>query len=165
MVKKPLGLDLLKGSESVALNLDSVGKSFESDRTYLVGREKIREFARAVGETSAVCHDVTAAKAAGYADVIAPVTFPIAITLEIMGESATSPEVGLNWSRVVHGDQRFKYERPIVAGDELSVTTVIEDIKAIAGNHMITLRGDVYAADKSLVAQVWTGLVERGENA
>ncbi len=149
----------------MALNLDSVGKTFSSPRTYVVGREKVREFARAVGETSTLCHDVEAAKAAGYADVIAPVTFPITITLEIMGESATSPEVGLNWSRVVHGDQRFKYERAIVAGDELSVTTTIEEIKAIAGNHMITLRGDVYAADKSLVAQVWTGLVERGESA
>ena len=149
----------------MALNLDSVGKSFTSSRTYVVGREKIREFARAVGETSGVCHDVDVAKAAGYTDVIAPVTFPITITLEIMGESATSPEVGLNWSRVVHGDQRFKYERAIVAGDELSVTTTIEEIKAIAGNHMITLRGDVYAADKSLVAQVWTGLVERGESS
>jgi acyl dehydratase len=149
----------------VALNLDSVGKTFSSPRTYVVGREKVREFARAVGETSALCHDLEAAKAAGYADVIAPVTFPITITLEIMGESATSPEVGLNWSRVVHGDQRFKYERAVVAGDELSVTTTIEEIKAIAGNHMITLRGDVYAADKSLVAQVWTGLVERGESA
>ena len=149
----------------MALNLESVGRTFSSDRTYVVGREKIREFARAVGETSDFCHDVEAAKAAGYADVIAPTTFPIAITLEIMGESATSPEVGLNWSRVVHGDQRFKYERPIVAGDELSVTTTIEEIKAIAGNHMITLRGDVYAKDKSLIAQVWTGLVERGADA
>lgn len=149
----------------MALNLDSVGKSFISTRTYLVGREKIREFARAVGETSELCHDVEAAKAAGYSDVIAPVTFPIAITLEIMGESATSPEVGLNWSRVVHGDQRFKYLRAIVAGDELSVTTIIEEIKAIAGNHMITLRGDVYDANKNLVAQVWTGLVERGEGS
>lgn len=149
----------------MALNLDSVGKSFASPRTYVVGREKIREFARAVGESAAVCHDVNAAQAAGYADVIAPVTFPIAITLEIMGESATSPEVGLNWSRVVHGDQRFRYERPIVAGDELSVSTTIEEIKAIAGNHLITLRGDVFAADKSLIAQVWTGLVERGESA
>jgi len=149
----------------VALNLDSVGKTFTSPRTYVVGREKVREFARAVGETSDVCHDVDAAKAAGYSDVIAPVTFPIAITLEIMGESATSPEVGLNWSRVVHGDQRFKYERAIVAGDELTVTTTIEEIKAIAGNYMITLRGDVFGADKILIAQVWTGLVERGENA
>ena len=149
----------------MALNLESVGRSFTSDRTYLVGREKVREFARAVGETAQVCHDVVAAKAAGFSDVVAPTTCSIAITLEIMGDAATSPEVGLNWSRVVHGDQRFKFERPIVAGDELTVTTTIEEIKAIAGNHMITLRGDVFAADNSLIAQVWTGLVERGEAA
>lgn len=147
----------------MALNLESVGKSFSSDRTYVVGREKIREFARAVGETSLICHDVDAAKAAGYSDLVAPVTFPIAVTLEIMGETATAPEVGLNWSRVVHGEQRFKYEKPIVAGEEISVSTTIEEIKAIAGNYLITLRGDIFGRDKSLIGQVWTGLVERGD--
>ena len=147
----------------MALDPANIGRSFISDKSYLVGREKIREFARAVGELSPICHDVHEAKAAGYNDVVASPTFPIAITLEIMGETVTDPSVGLDWSRVVHGDQRFAYVRPIVAGDELSVTTVIEDIKTMAGNDMVTLRGDLADASGALVSQVWTTLVARGE--
>jgi acyl dehydratase len=64
---------------------------------------------------------------------------------------------------VVHGEQRFSYVRPIVAGDELTVTTVIEDIKAMAGNDMVTLRGDLADVSGALVSQVWTTLVARGE--
>jgi acyl dehydratase len=149
----------------VALDPANIGKSFVSDQTYLVGREKVREFARAVGEISRLCHDVAAAQAAGYADVVASTTFPIAITLEIVGDFVTDPAVGLDWSRVVHGDQRFAYQRPIVAGDELTVTTVIEDIKAIAGNDMITVRSDLSDAAGAAVAQVWTSLVARGDAA
>lgn len=149
----------------MALDAANVGRSFVSDQTYLVGREKVREFARAVGETSPLCHDVAAAREAGFADVVASTTFPIAITLEIVGDFVTDPSVGLDWSRVVHGDQRFAYSRPIVAGDELSVTTVIEDIKAIAGNDMITVRSDLNDAAGAQVAQVWTSLVARGDAA
>lgn len=149
----------------MALDPANIGREFVSDQTYLVGREKVREFARAVGEISPLCHDVAAARAAGYADVVASSTFPIAITLEIVGDFVTDPAVGLDWSRVVHGDQRFAYSRPIVAGDELTVTTVIEDIKAIAGNDMITVRSDLRDAAGAPIAQVWTSLVARGEAA
>jgi acyl dehydratase len=148
----------------VALDPANIGRRFESDQTYLVGREKVREFARAVGETSPLCHDVNAARAAGYADVVASTTFPIAITLEIVGTFVTDPAVGLDWSRVVHGDQRFEYIAPVVAGDELSVTTEIEDIKAIAGNDMITVRSDLIRHG-DVIAKVWTSLVARGEAA
>jgi acyl dehydratase len=147
----------------MALDPANVGKTFKSDQTYLVGREKVREFARAVGEISPLCHDVAAAKAAGYADVVASTTFPIAITLEIVGDFVTDPAVGLDWSRVVHGEQKFSYNRPIVAGDELSVTTVIEDIKAMAGNDMITVRSDLADTSGEVIAEVTTLLVARGD--
>lgn len=147
----------------MALDPANVGKTFKSDQTYLVGREKVREFARAVGETSPLCHDVAAAKAAGYADVVASTTFPIAITLEIVGDFVTDPAVGLDWSRVVHGEQKFSYNRPIVAGDELSVTTIIEDIKAMAGNDMITVRSDLADTSGEVIAEVTTLLVARGD--
>jgi len=149
----------------VAIDPANIGRSFNSGKTYLVGREKVREFARAVGETSPLCHDLAAANAAGFTDVVASPTFPIAITLEIMGDAVTDPSVGLDWSRVVHGEQRFAYSRPIVAGDELSVTTVIEDIKVMAGNDMVTLRGDLTDIHGKPVGQVWTTLVARGDAA
>lgn len=149
----------------MALDQANIGKTFPASSTYVVGREKIREFARAVGETAAVSNDLEAAKAAGFADLVAPVTFPIVITLEMMGAQVTSPEVGVDWSRVVHGDQRFAFVQPLIAGMELSSTTEIEDIKSMAGNDIITLRGDLRTLAGDLVCQVWTSLVVRGEAA
>ncbi len=147
----------------MALDPGNVGKEFTSSEPYVVAREKIREFATATGETSLLCHEVSAARAAGFADVVAPATFPIVVTLNAMGAAVTDPSVGVDWSRVVHGDQRFAYSRPIVAGDELTVRTVIESIKTLAGNDMITLRGDLFAADGSAIGSTWTSLVQRGE--
>ena len=146
----------------MALDPSNVGRTFVTTEPYVVGREKIREFATATGETSALCHDVAAARAAGFVDVVAPTTFPIVITLNAMGDAVTDPSVGVDWSMVVHGDQRFSYTRPVVAGDELTVHTEIESIKAIAGNDMITLRGDLFAADGSKIGSTWTSLVQRG---
>ena len=149
----------------MGLDVANIGKEFPPTTTYLVGREKIREFARAVGETSAASLDVKAARAAGFSDLVAPVTFPIVITLEMMGAQVTSPDVGVDWARVVHGDQRFAFARPVIAGMELESTTVIEDIKSMAGNDIITLRGDLREFEGALVCQVWTSLVVRGDAA
>ena len=146
----------------MALDPSNVGRTFVSSEPYLVGREKIREFATATGETSPICHDVAAARAAGHADVVAPTTFPIVVTLNAMGDAVTDPSVGVDWSRVVHGDQRFSYNRPIVAGDELTVHTVIESIKTLAGNDLITLRGDLFDAAGLAIGSTWTSLVQRG---
>ncbi len=145
----------------MALDPSNVGREFASAEPYLVGREKVREFATATGETSPLCHDVLAARAAGYADVVAPTTFPIVVTLNAMGEAVTDPSVGVDWSRVVHGDQRFSYTRPIVAGDELTVRTVIESVRSLAGNDMITLRGDLLDGTGTHIGSTWTSLVQR----
>lgn len=144
------------------LDQANVGRVFVAAEPYVVGREKIREFAIATGETSPLCHDVEAARAAGHADLIAPVTFPIVVTLNAMGAAVTDPSVGVDWSMVVHGEQRFAYERPVVAGDALTVKTEIESIKLLAGNDMITLRGDLYDTAGSKVGSTWTTLVQRG---
>ncbi|MFZ9309014.1 MAG: FAS1-like dehydratase domain-containing protein [Candidatus Nanopelagicales bacterium] len=147
----------------MAVKTTSIGLSFDSAETYLVGREKIREFATAVGERSALCHSLASAKAHGYDDLVAPLTFPIVITLKLMNHVTSSEQVGINWSRVVHGEQRFLYKRPVIAGDELRVTTVIEDVKVLGNIHTIVLRGDLYDAANLLICSVWTTLVERGE--
>ena len=146
----------------MALDPANIGRTFVATASYLVGREKVREFAIATGERSALCHDLAAAHAAGYADLVAPTTFPIVVTLNAMGDAVTDPSVGVDWSRVVHGDQRFTYVRPVVAGDALTVHTVIESIKSLAGNDMITLRGDLYDASGECIGSTWTSLVQRG---
>ena len=131
----------------MALNPDFVGRSYPAGSSYVVGREKIREFASAIGDTNPVFHDVEAARALGYADLVAPPTFPVILSLKASGAVVRDPDLGLDYSRVVHGEQKFAYSRPIVAGDELVVTTTIEAIRTMAGNDMITTRGDIATID------------------
>ena len=92
--------------------------------TYAVGREKVREYATAVGETSPLCHDVDAARAAGYADVVAPPMFAAVYKAGAIGAALTDPEIGMDFARMVHGAQEFSWGEPVVAGDE--VTTEAE---------------------------------------
>ena len=92
--------------------------------TYAVGREKVREYATAVGETSPLCHDLDAARAAGYADVVAPPMFAAVYKAGAIGTALTDPEIGMDFARMVHGAQEFSWGEPVVAGDE--VTTEAE---------------------------------------
>jgi acyl dehydratase len=146
------------------LDQSFIGRSYEFP-PYLVGREKIREFATAIGADDPLHHDVEAAKAAGYPDVVAPPTFPIVRTLHALGEVVLDPALGIDYGRVVHGDQRFVYERPVVAGDELVVVTHIEEIMTRRGNDFLNTRQEVRTTGGELVVTVFHKTVVRGENA
>ena len=88
--------------------------------TYLVGREKIREYAESVGEQSPLCHDVAAAREAGYADVVAPPMFAAVYSGPAIWPAVVDPEVGIDFARMVHGAQAFTWHEPVVAGDEIT---------------------------------------------
>ncbi|WP_030263680.1 MaoC family dehydratase N-terminal domain-containing protein [Streptomyces sp. NRRL B-24484] len=124
-----------------------IGRTYPPTAPYEVGREKIREFAVAVGDANPAYTDPEAAKAFGHPDVIAPPTFPFVITYAAAAQVVTDPELGLDYSRVVHGDQKFAYTRPVRAGDRLTVTVTIDSIKSLAGNDVLSVRGEV--ADES----------------
>src|SRR5689334_22615425 len=128
----------------MALDQSFVGRTYPPTAPYEVGREKIREFAEAVGDPNPVYTDPEAAKALGHPDVVAPPTFPFVITYKASGQVVLDPELGLDYSRVVHGDQKFTYTRPVRAGDRLSVTVTIDGIKSLAGNDLIDVRGEVH---------------------
>jgi acyl dehydratase len=145
----------------MALDQSFVGRSYPPTRPYEVGREKIREFAEAIGDTHPAYTDPEAARALGHLDVIAPPTFVFSITFAAAGEVVRDPELGLDYSRVVHGDQRFAFQRPVRAGDLLSVTSTIETVKSMAGNDIVDVRGDVWDADGELVVTAHTKLVAR----
>ncbi len=149
----------------MALNPEFIGRTYPAGESYLVGREKIREFARAIGDANPAYLDPQAARALGYADVIAPPTFAIVLSLEAAYAALFDPELGLDYSRVVHGEQSFAYTRPIVAGDELVVTTVIENIRSMAGNDMITPKGTIPPVAGEPVAVATSMLVSRGEES
>ena len=98
--------------------------------TYLVGREKIREYASSIGETAAICHDVEAARAAGHADVVAPPMFAAVYSWRAMGPAVLDPEVGVDFTRLVHGAQDFTWHAPVVAGDEITTeATFVDEVK------------------------------------
>ncbi|MET9220662.1 MaoC family dehydratase N-terminal domain-containing protein [Streptomyces sp. NPDC003300] len=145
----------------MALDQSFVGRSYPPTAAYEVGREKIREFAEAVGDTNPAYMDADAAKALGHRDVIAPPTFAFSITFKAAGQVVQDPELGLDYSRVVHGDQKFAYTRPVMAGDRLSVTSTIEAIKSLAGNDIIDIRGEVHDESGEHVVTAWTKLVAR----
>jgi acyl dehydratase len=145
----------------MALDQSFVGRSYPPTAPYEVGREKIREFAEAIGDANPVYTDPEAAKALGHPDVIAPPTFAFAITYKAAGAVVQDPELGLDYSRVVHGDQRFAYARPVRAGDRLTVTSTIEGIKSLAGNDVLDIRGEVHDESGEHVVTAWTKLVAR----
>ncbi len=149
----------------MAIDASFVGRRYPATKPYLVGREKIREFATAIGETSPLCHDPHRARARGYADVVAPPTFAVVVTMPAGNQVTFDPELGLDYSRVVHGEQRFSYTRPIVAGDELAVTVTVESIRSAAGNDLVGLRADVTDAAGSAVLSAHSVLVARGTGA
>ena len=147
------------------VNPEFVGRTYPPTGTYVVGREKIREFASAIGDPNPAFHDPDAARVLGYPDVIAPPTFAFAITMKAFESIVLDPELGLDYSRVVHGEQSFAYARPIVAGDELEVTMVIEGIRSVAGNDMITAKAQLATVTGEQVATATSVIVARGADA
>jgi acyl dehydratase len=95
--------------------------------TYAVGREKVREYAHATGETDARCLDPEAARAAGFADVVAPPMFAAVYCGPAVGPAILDPEVGIDFARMVHGAQAFTWHAPVVAGDEITTEAAHEE--------------------------------------
>ena len=144
------------------MNRDLIGKRYPPAEPYQVGREKVREFARAIGETDPICHDVAAARAAGYPDVVAPLTFAFALTMRATDQAVHDPELGLQYAVAVHGTQHFSYRRPIVAGDEITVRCRIADIAVRGRNEVLTTQSELTDADGRLVATTSEAIVTRG---
>jgi acyl dehydratase len=147
----------------VSVNPELQGRVFAPTDAYLVGREKVREFARAVFATNPLNYDVDAARAAGHADVVAPPTFPIVIQERTLAQLLAEPDAGIDFTRVVHGDQRFTYTRPIVAGDELTATLTVASVKSLGGHSMVTAVSEMVDATGSHVVTATSTLVVRGD--
>jgi acyl dehydratase len=139
------------------------GKIYPRTESYLVGREKIREFAKAVFSKDPANLDLEAAKNLGYKDLIAPPTFAVVIQERSLTQVITDSEAALDFSRVVHGDQRFIHARPIVAGDELTSELKVASVKQLAGNSMVSFETQIFDAGNALVCTAISTLVVRGE--
>ncbi len=145
------------------VNAELVGREFTPTAPYLVGREKVREFARAVLASNPIHFELDAAHAAGYADLVAPPTFPIVLQQFTLDQLLAEPDAELDFSRVVHGEQRFSYVRPVVAGDELTAQLSVSSIKTLGGNAMVSCVSEIRDAEQQLVLTATSTLVVRGE--
>jgi acyl dehydratase len=116
----------------MAVNTEAIGKTYEPV-TYAVGREKIREYASAVGETNPLHHDLEAARTAGYADLVAPPMFAVVYSGRAVMPGVFDPEVGINFLMMVHGAQEFRWGPVVVAGDEVTTTASVKDVSERAG--------------------------------
>jgi acyl dehydratase len=114
------------------VNTGAIGKTYEPV-TYAVGREKIREYASAVGETHPLHHDLDAARAAGYDDLVAPPMFAVVYAGRAVMPSIFDPDVGINFLMMVHGSQEFRWGPLVVAGDEVTTTASVKDVSERGG--------------------------------
>ncbi|MDY0908867.1 FAS1-like dehydratase domain-containing protein [Microbacterium sp. CFBP9034] len=146
------------------VNPELVGRDFPPTPPYLVGREKVREFARAVFATDPQHTDPVAAQALGYADVVAPPTFAMVVQDLTLQQLLGEPDSGIELSRVLHAEQRFRYSRPIVAGDELSARLSVTGIRTLGGNAMVTSDAEITdAAGAHVVTATSVLLVGEGD--
>jgi acyl dehydratase len=147
----------------MSVNPNLVDLVFEPTPSYLVGREKVREFAEAVFATDPAHFHLGVARARGFADLVAPPTFPVVIQDLTLHQLLEHPEAGIDFSRVVHGDQRFDYSRPLVAGDEVIAQLTVTKVQSLGGHSMVTSETEVTTMDGAHVVTATSTLVIRGD--
>lgn len=144
------------------MTVDITGREYSSVGPYHVGSEEIRRFAAAVKNTHAMHYEVDVARAAGHKDLVAPPTFLVSIAQRAEALMVNDPEAAVDFSRVVHSDQRFTHHRAVVAGDELFAQATVTAVKELAGNRLITTQTVVTNADRAPVATITSTLLIRG---
>jgi acyl dehydratase len=116
----------------MSVNMRAIGKTYPPI-TYAVGREKIKEYAYAVGETNPLHTDHEAARAAGHADVVAPPMFAVVYAGRAVIPVLFDPEVGITFAMMVHGSQEFRWGPLVIAGDEITTTASVKEIASRGG--------------------------------
>jgi acyl dehydratase len=128
--------------------------------TYVVGREKVREYASAVGETDPLYHDPEAARAEGFADVLAPPMFAAVYCGPAIWPALTDPASGIDFSRLVHGAQEFTWHELVVAGDEITTEAELEETSERGGLKFYVFRTTSKNQRGELVCEGrWTNIV------
>ena len=128
--------------------------------TYAVGREKVREYAHAIGETDPRYLDPEAARAAGFADVVAPPMFAAVYCTPAIMPALFDPEIGIDFARLVHGAQEFTWHVPVVAGDEITTEAELEEASERGGLRFYVFRTTSTNDRGELVSEGrWTNIV------
>jgi acyl dehydratase len=148
----------------VAIKTEAVGKTFPPVE-YVVGTEKIREYAAATFDDNPLSNDEDAAKAAGYAGLVAPPMFAVVFSGRASAPAMLDPEVEMNFAMMVHGAQDFTFHKPIVAGDRITTTASVKSIEVKSGKGFyIFTTESVNQHGETVVSADWTCIV-RGVEA
>ena len=135
----------------MAVDNDLVGRTFPPTEPYTVTREKVLEFVRATGSE--------------FDGRTVPATFPIIVAFDAMTTLMEDPDVGIALHRVVHGEQRFTYTRPVVVGDRLSATLTVDSLRQVGGADIIGTRSEILDEYGEPVCSAFATLVHRAEEA
>jgi acyl dehydratase len=130
---------------------------------YEVGREKIREYAYAVGEQDPIYHDSEAARAAGFRGLVAPPMFCVVYSARAMGPAVLDPELGINLMMMVHGSQEFEWDEPVIAGDVITTGVTVKDLFEKDGKEFYVWESESKNQDGAVtVTGTWTNIVRGG---
>ena len=141
------------------MNAEAIGKTYPPFE-YEVGKEKIREYAHAVGEDNPIYFDRDAAKAAGFRDIPAPPMFAVVYSAGSVGPAVLDPEVGIEFAMMVHGGQEFDWGEPVCSGDVITTTTSISDIREAGGMGFYEFESVSTNQDgREVVRAKWTNIV------
>ena len=146
----------------MSFNADFAGRTYPPSGPYAVDAASIAAFASAIGSADPVHTSSEAARAAGYRDVIAPPTFAVTIAQQCDRQLVEDPEAGIDFSRVVHGEQRFVHHRPITAGDEVVGALTVDSVRAAGGHSMVTTRTELATTDGEALCTSTSTIVVRG---
>jgi acyl dehydratase len=139
--------------------MSAVGKSYPPT-TYAVGREKVKEYAFAVGETNPLHVDHEVARAAGHADVVAPPMFAVVYAGRAMSAPLFDPDVGLDFAHMVHGAQEFRWGPLVIAGDEIETTATVKEISERGGLGFFVFETvSVNQLGETVCTGAWTNIV------
>src|SRR5438128_2566797 len=143
------------------LNQSLIGKEYQ-EVSFTVERERVLQFADAIGEEDPISRDPEAAKAAGFPEQVAPPTFATVMQIQTSGQAVVDPELGLDYSRVVHGEQAYEWRRPLFVGDVLTATPRIADIYAKKSNEFLVVESEIKDPSGHVVVVFRSTLISRG---
>ena len=141
---------------------EKIGKVY-TPVVYAVGREKVREYAAAVGESNPLYYDLEVARAAGHPDLVAPPMFVVVYSSGPFMTALFDPELEIDFAHLVHGAQEFNWGQPVIAGDEITTTLTVKDISERAGLRFDTFETtSVNQRGETTCTGTWSTII-RGE--
>lgn len=143
------------------LNQSLKGKAYQEIELE-VDRDRVTQFALAVGEDDPCFLEAEAARAEGFPDQVAFPTFPTVLGILASAQIVVDPELGMDYSRVVHGEQSYEWRRPIVVGDRLRTTPRIADVYAKGPNEFLVIEAEITDADGEVICVSRSTLLSRG---